>query len=160
MNDYEGLNLPQLLDLLHDIVRPDPVAWTPQTMGWAIVGGWLLVVFLLIGWNRIQKWRRNRYRREALAMLNHIGAQADVSSSAIAEQVALLIKRTALVAYPRAEVANLYGSQWATFLRQSAGNDPVVEKAAGDLASAAYRVNVDGGKLIEPARRWIQVHRA
>ena len=160
MNDYEGLNLPQLLDLLHDIVRPDPVAWTPQTIGWTIVGAWLLVAILLIAWNRIRKWRRNRYRREALAMLNRIGAQADASSSAVAGQVALLIKRTALVAYPRAEVANLYGSQWATFLRQSVGNDPVVEKAADDLASAAYRVNVDGGKLIEPARRWILVHRA
>lgn len=160
MNEYEGLNLPQLLDLLHDIVRPDPVAWTPQTIGWAIVAAWLLVVILLIGWNRIQKWRRNRYRSDALAMLKDIGAQADESSSAVAGQVALLIKRTALVAYSRAEVANLYGSEWAAFLRQSAGNDPVVEKVAGDLASAAYRVNIDGGKLIEAARRWIKVHRA
>ncbi len=160
MNEYEGLNLPQLLDLLHDIVRPDPVAWTPQTIGWAIVGVWLLVVILLSSWNRIQKWHRNRYRRDALAMLKEIGAHADASSSAVAGQVALLIKRTALVAYPRAEVASLYGSEWAAFLRQSAGNDPVVEKAAGDLATAAYRVNVDGGKLIEPARRWIRVHRA
>jgi hypothetical protein len=93
-------------------------------------------------------------------MLKDIGARADESSSAVAGQVALLIKRTALVAYPRAEVANLYGSEWAAFLRQSAGNDPVVEKAAGDLATAAYRVNVDDGELIEPARRWIKVHRA
>jgi len=160
VNEYEGLNLPQLLDLLHDIARADPVAWTPQTIGWAIVGAWLIVTILLIGWNRVQTWRRNRYRRDALAMLKDIDAQASESSSAVAGQVALLIKRTALIAYPRSEVAHLYGSEWAAFLRRSACNDPVVDNAAADLASAAYRENVDGRNLIEPACRWIKVHRA
>ena len=80
-------------------------------------------------------------------------------SSATAGQVALLIKRTALSAYPRSEVAHLHGSEWAAFLRQSAGNDQVVGNAAADLASAAYRANTDGRNLIDPARRWIKVHR-
>ena len=34
MKEYERLNLPQLLDLMHDLVEPEAVAWTPQTVGW------------------------------------------------------------------------------------------------------------------------------
>ena len=160
MNDYEGLNLPQLLDLLHDIVRPDPVAWTPQTIGWAIVAVWLLVVTALIAWNRYLGWKRNRYRRDALAILKTIEQQPQHDGAWAAEQVALHLKRTALAAYPRAEVASLYGSRWAAFLSESAGNDPVVSAAAEDLATAAYRAGVDGNSLIAPARRWLKVHRA
>lgn len=160
MNDYEGLNLPQLLALLNDIVRPEPVPWTPQTVGWAVVGVWLAFVFILACWSRYRHWKSNRYRREALATLKTISAQADRDSAATAERVALLLKRTALAAYSRTDVANLYGTEWAAFLCQSAGNDPLVESAAGELAAAAYRAESDGSTLIAPARRWIEVHRA
>ena len=160
MSEYDGLNLPELLALLNDIVRPEPVPWTPQTIGWVIVGAWLLSVLALFGWNRYRHWKKNRYRREALAMLGTIAAQTDEDPAIAAQQVATLLKRTALVAYPRAEVAGLYGVKWATFLCESAGHDPVVETAARELATAAYRADADGGALIAPARRWIEAHGA
>lgn len=160
MNQYEGLNLPQLLDLLHDIVRPDPVAWTPQTIGWGIVGIWLAVVLILVGWNQYRQWKRNRYRRDALAALPPIEAAAADNPAAAAADLAALLKRTALVAYPRPTVASLYGPDWARFLCESTSNDPDVAAAAERLATAAYRVDVDAQALIAPARRWIKLHRA
>ena len=77
-----------------------------------------------------------------------------------ARRVAEIVKRTALVAYPRTRVANLHGSAWAEFLCESAGNDKRINETATDLATAAYRRDADGKTLVSPARRWVRVHRA
>ena len=34
VNEYEGLNLPQLLELMHDLVVPDSVSRMPEGPGW------------------------------------------------------------------------------------------------------------------------------
>lgn len=159
MNEYEGLNLPQLLDLMHDLVEPDPVAWTPQTVGWLVAALWLAAMVLLVSRRAYLSWRRNRYRRAALAELKTIKARAEQGEPAAAPLAALL-KRTALAAYPRREVASLYGAEWARFLRQSARYSRSVERSADDLAAAAYRPDADVAALIKPARRWIEAHRA
>lgn len=160
MNRYEGLNLPELLALMNDIVRPEPVPWIPQTAGWLVVAAWLVAVFVFVTWNRLQMWRCRRYRREALAILDTIARRSDQDPAVTAQQVASVLKRAALAAYPRSEVAALHGDEWAAFLRRSADNDPVVEQAAADLADAAYAPDANGRHLLEPARRWIEVHRA
>jgi hypothetical protein len=159
MTGFEGLNLPQLLDLMHDLVRAEPVAWTPQTIGWAVVAVWLVTVTGLIIWHRIQHWRRNRYRREALAELRQIGQQQDLDQQGMAYAIATLLKRTALAAFERSQVADLYGNEWADFLRRSSGNDSLIERNADALGNAAYSKAANGQDLLVPAKRWIQVHR-
>ncbi len=149
--EYEGLNLPQLLDRMHDLVDVVPVSWTPQTVGWLVVGLWLLAVLLLAAARALESRRRNRDRRAALAELDSIES---------AGSLAALLKRTALVAYPRTEVASLYGAEWADFLRRSCPRDRVVDESADALATAAYRRDIDVGALVRPARRWIRGHRA
>ena len=160
MNQYDGLNLPQLLDLMHGLVMPEPVAWLPQTPGWWIVLGWLLGMLLLIAWQFARRRQRNRYRRDALKELRSIAAQTELGPVESAQRIAVLLKRTALAAYPREDVAALYGRDWAQFLKESAGNDPQIAEAADLLAAAAYRPDVDGSTLTGPARRWIRLHRA
>ena len=156
MNEYDGLNLAQLLDLLSDPVVPDPVSFLPQTTGWWIVLAWLAGVLLIVLWGVLSRWQRNRYRREALRTLRAIEQDRDEAAG----QIATLLRQTALAAYPRSEVASLYGDAWAEFLKTSSRNDRVVRESANDLASAAYRADVDVALLVKPARRWIQVHRA
>ena len=160
MSRYEGLNLPELLALMHEIVRPEPVPLVPQTVGWLVVAVWLLTVIMLVAWNRLRTWRRRRYRREALAILGTIAERSDQDPAVTAQQVASVLKRAALAAYSRTEVTALHGDEWAAFLCRSADNDPVVERAAAELAHAAYAPDADGRRLLEPARRWLEVHRA
>jgi hypothetical protein len=157
---YDGLNLPQLLDLMHGLVTPEPVSWLPQTPGWWIVLGWLVAMLLLAGRQVIRRRRRNRYRRDALAELEAIEADASIEPAVAAQRIAAVLKRTALVAYPRQDVAGLYGADWARFLTESADNDPQIAKAADDLAAAAYRPDANPQVLSSPARRWIRRHRA
>ena len=160
MNQYDGLNLPELLALMHDLVVPEPVPWLPQTPGWLIVLGWLVAAVILAAWQIVKRRRRNRYRRDALAELRAIDTEANTDPAIAAQRIATVLKRTALVAYPRADVARLYGTEWARFLTESAGNDPQVASVAEDLAAAAYRPTVDPKELSGPARRWIRLHRA
>jgi hypothetical protein len=159
VNGYEGLNLPQLLDLMRDLVVPAATAWTPQTVGWLVVAVWLAMVMLAFARNALLSWRGNRYRRSALAELKRIESRAR-EGQATAESLAVLLKRTALAAYPRKEVASLYGAEWADFLRHTCRRDRAVRESADELASAAYRRDVDVAALIRPARRWVEGHRA
>ena len=157
-DEYKGLNLPQLLERMHDLVEPQAVAWTPQTVGWLVVALWLGGVMLLVVLRVALSWHRNRFRRAALAELQAIRSRAR-GGEAVGEALAGLLKRTALAVYPRREVASLHGAEWAGFLRRSSRDDRVVARAAEELAAAAYRRDVDVAALIEPARRWIKVHR-
>ncbi len=151
MNDeYQGLNLPQLLDLMHPLVESEAAVWTPQTVGWLVAGLWLVAVMLLVARKVYRAWRRNRYRRAALAELNGIES---------AGSLAVLLRRTALAAYPRTEVASLFGAEWADFLRRSCPGDRVVDESADALAIVAYRRDADVDALIRPARHWIRGHR-
>jgi hypothetical protein len=159
VSQYDGLNLPQLLDRMHSLEISDPVSWMPQTSGWWVLVTWAFVLAALGIWRIVAYRRRNRYRREALVLLAAIESHAGRCPQA-AGQIAALLKRTALVAYPRLQVASLYGADWAEFLCQSAHDDAQVAAAADALAAAAYRTDVDGIALCSPARRWIQVHRA
>lgn len=159
MSQYDGLNLPQLLDRMHELALPEPVSWIPQTPGWWVLLAWLLAMAAFGAWQIGAYRHRNRYRREALRRLAMIESQAG-RRPGTAAQIAGLLKRTALVAYPRRQVANLYGADWAQFLCQSANDDAQVVAAAHNLAMAAYQPDVDGAALCQPARRWIQLHRA
>jgi hypothetical protein len=160
MSRFEGLNLVDLLRLLHEIVIPEAPSLMPHTPGWWVVAAWLVAV-VLIG---LSQWlayrRRNRYRREAAAELETIAASAAAQPAASAAAIAGLLKRTALAAYPRERIASLHGNDWARFLCESAHDDPIVSASADRIAAAAYRRDADGGGLIDAARRWIRVHDA
>ena len=156
---YDGLNLPELLDLMHGNVEPAPVSLLPATDAWLVVAGWTVALFAiaLAAWRR--RWLRNRYRREALRALAAIEADTSLDAATSAARVAELVKRTALAAYPRKAVAALYGKAWSEFLVTSANHDRRVAAGAEQLASAGWLPGTDSPDLVPAARRWIRVHR-
>ena len=158
MSEYQGLNLPQLLDLLEPIVLPEPVSLLPQTPGWWVLAGWLLSLAVIAIWRWRVRWQANGYRRQAQTEIDKLLTETD-APAATSAGIAQVVKRTALAAYPREQVASLTGVDWAVFLEQSADGDPKVAAGAAQLAVAAYRADIVPEQIIEPARRWIERHR-
>jgi hypothetical protein len=113
---------------MHDLLLPSPVSLWPATPAWAVLGALLLALLLWLVWRGWHAWHQGAYRREALRALD--AAQTP-------EEIAALLKRTALAAWPRAEVAALSGDDWAGFLRRTAPRAHLTEDAARSLSAIA-----------------------
>jgi hypothetical protein len=156
------------LENLHEIVLPDPVSWMPQTIGWYAALG---VVLLLAGWwvySRLRRFRTNRYRRFALAEIEVIERelrQPEKRAKALAA-IPVLVKRTALSTFPRAEVASLSGEQWLAFLDKTVGGREFREGEGRLLPELAYAPGARIAslpderisKLLQIVTLWIRRH--
>ena len=95
---------------LRDIVPPDaPPLWPLATEAWLLLLILASIAAIFI-YQRRQAKKRDAYRRAGLALLDGVSTVHDVS---------VVLKRVALAAYPREQVASLYGEDWSTFLCQS-----------------------------------------
>lgn len=149
---------PADLSHLADIVTPPPVPWWPPAPGWWIAGAALLAALAILAWSALLHYRKNAYRRAALAELSAIGTVSDPASAAA---VSAILKRVALVAYPRAQVANLTGASWLAFLDHAASTTDFTRGPAAALAQAAYGAPLrDGAAVLAAARRFVTEHRA
>ncbi len=152
------------------------IDWWPQTSGWYVVAG-LAMLFLLRYCFRLgYRWHRNRYRREALTALEQLAASAtgDILGDPVDTPVngpldnlpaalSQLLKRTALAAFPRRDVASLYGDDWVAFLNQHCDKAPFSGAAALSLARGQYQPAVlipsERKALIDACRQWLINHR-
>lgn len=131
---------PTSLNRLHDIVAPPPAPWWPPAPGWYWLGGIAAVLTIYAATVGLIRWQRNRYRREALAEWRRMAARcadAGTRADALAE-LAVLLKRTALSAFPRPRVAALTGAPWRAFLAGAARMDGFTCDIAALLERAAY----------------------
>lgn len=157
--------IPQVVDPvagLVDMPLPAPVSLWPQTWPSRI----LLVVVLLglvVGTVRvIHHWRVNRYRRQALSELRGIEARSGALSPAdLARALASLLRRTALAAFPRDEVAALSGAAWLAFLDRTDTARTFSQGPGRALEIATYgpAASADAKGQIQAARAWIRGHR-
>ena len=157
------------LEKLHEIVLPEPVSWMPQTIGWYVVFG---LILLVAGWwvyGRLRRLRANRYRRFALAELAVIEQdlqRPEKRARALAE-IPVLLKRSALAAFPRSEVAGLSGEKWLYFLDKTMGGKYFTGGEGRLLPELAYAPTARiselpdeaVGKLIQFTRQWIKAHK-
>jgi hypothetical protein len=105
---------PASLQNLRDIVEPTPVSWWPPAVGWWILSVIVAAVGIVIALRAWRRWQANAYRREALR---------ELQSATNAVEIAAILKRTALCAFPRATIASLSGEAWSDWLRQTAGQE-------------------------------------
>ena len=160
------------LATLADVALPPPPGWWPQTTGWIVLG---VVLLLALLWAAVRSWRHyraNRYRREALHALEVLRPAAMSADAAVRADALLataeLLKRSALAAWPRAQVAGLSGAAWAQFLAQHAGGAqpaaamlaPFVADAQYQGASALARMPAaDAQALFDASHDWLARHR-
>ncbi|MFJ7355718.1 DUF4381 domain-containing protein [Phyllobacterium sp. NPDC097923] len=145
------------LKTLADIALPPDVSWMPQTWGWAVLAGAICLALGWSIWRWARRWRRNRYRREAINCLRQM-SMADLPG-----HVPVILKRTALAAWPRQQVASLTGKEWVTFLERAAPNHSLDSELARFIAELEYvsahaASGPDASQLRQAAIRWIGKH--
>ncbi|MFG6202777.1 DUF4381 domain-containing protein [Pseudomonas retamae] len=86
-------NIPSI-DQLKELGLPAPVSYAPQTWGWWVLLGILLLAALLVGLRRYWQWRRDAYRREGLARLAQLRERSDDLNAL--RELPELLKRVAL----------------------------------------------------------------
>jgi hypothetical protein len=159
------------LDALADIVEPEAVSFSLVTVGWKLLAGVLILALFAAGLAAYRRYRRNRYRREALAELKALSAavtQAGPGRVEALRAVPVLLRRVALTADDRAAVASLSGDMWLDYLDarypgNGFGTGPGREvEAVGYLPEpnvAALDPNAVEA-LIREVRSWIESHEA
>ena len=145
-NDVTNLGI----DQLRDIVEPPAVSWWPLAPGWYVLGISLLLGCGFFLWRLWQIKQRNAYRVEALLQLEQ--------STSVAE-IADVMKRSALHAYPREEVASLSGSAWCNWLEQT-GNLSISSQERGDLLAGVFQSPADSSleSVKRLAMKWVRQH--
>lgn len=153
---------------LREIDLPEPVPMTPQTFGWWVLLALVLAACAALVVRALRRRRANAYRREALRRLDELetAAAAPSSRAAALADLATLVKRTALSAYPRARVASLTGRSWLAFLDGTLGTTEFSSGPGRRLPDFAYSSGAAGHAndgdvraLLALTRRWIRDHR-
>lgn len=152
------------LDQLADIHLPDSVSWWPLAPGW-----WILLALIIVTAIGFFIWRlrkqQNHYRVVAQQELAAIYAHYQQSHDAAnyLHGLSVLLRRTALTAYPRSFNASIKGNDWLNWLDSVC--PALKEKFSGELGqillSSAYQKNpqIDAASLQLLCADWIDQHR-
>ena len=147
---------------LKDIHLPSTVGFWPLAPGWYVV---IALVFALlafiIGWS-YKRYLNARAKKHALILLQiYIKEyEKDCNSQLMSARISELLKRVALVYFPRNQVASIHGLEWINFLNTtSRGYD--FSHVKSELLDSPFRLNeqVDLYPLIDLTRRWIKQRR-
>lgn len=145
---------------------PKPVSWWPPAPGW-----WLLLALVLAVAAVLLVWayrhrRRTAAGRAARRQLEALekGFAADRDSRRYIAELSRLLRRLALVRYPRERVAGLSGRDWLAFLDTTGGSGGFSGGVGTLLVSEAYRPEgavESAGEVAELHRlvaRWIDAN--
>lgn len=153
------------LDRLHDIIEPAAAGWWPLAPGGQIVLALAALILVIVLLRAFIRWQHNSYRREALKELKHLLTAYDNSTHSRESLVAMaaLLKRTALTAFPREQVAGYTGAAWFAFLDRSGGTQFNAGLGA-ELEHANYISNdsledAQVHELAAAVKQWIKHHK-
>nr|WP_199047032.1 DUF4381 domain-containing protein [Dyella sp. ASV24] len=149
---------------LKDIPAPPAVSWMPQTVGWWVVSGVVLLGIFVYTFLRWRRWWRNRYRREAQAELAAI--ERDMGDPAKRTEALLaipaLVKRTVLAWAPRREVGPMSGEAWLRYLDRTYPAGGFTQGPGRQLDVLAYGQGSIGhdelASLMALLHQWIDGH--
>ncbi|MDQ6629933.1 MAG: DUF4381 domain-containing protein [Pseudomonadota bacterium] len=152
-------NLQQALQLRDIHLPPAPPFWPPAP-GWWIVAAVLLA---LLAWGGHAAWRQSHLRRERRRVMEVLarlesGLASERSPEGLAN-ISVLLRRLALVRFPRASVATLTGNAWLRFLDESGGQGRFADGPGRVLGSGPYQralpADLDIVGLVALVREWV-----
>lgn len=159
---------PDPLEQLADIHLPESVSWWPLAPGWWILLA-LLIIGLIIFFIIRHRKKQNLYRKYAQASLDQLYAdyQTDQDAAKFLQEISVLLRRTALTAYPGTFNASIKGNAWLEWLDSvcPAKTPDTSLKFTGEygqqLATASYQKNpvVDAAAIYKLSSHWIAQHR-
>lgn len=111
----------EALARLKDIHLPAPVSWWPLAPGWYLL---FIITAICVGILCHRIYKRYVYalpKKQALVLLNTYMQhyEKDKDARKICSHISELLKRVALVYYPRSKVASVYGEGWIAFLNET-----------------------------------------
>tara|TARA_R110000823_G_scaffold132777_7_gene261286 strand:- start:17018 stop:17494 length:477 start_codon:yes stop_codon:yes gene_type:complete len=155
------MNPQDALSALQPLREPANIGWWPPAPGWWMLALLILLLVTAAAWILYRHWRRRAYRRRALHQLRELRANHARHADVIRYTTELnaLLKRVALDAYARDDLAAASGEAWETFLNESAPDGPRFD--AG-FTQAVYRndsTSLCADSLHAAARHWLRYHR-
>ena len=139
------------LQNLQDIVELPPVSFFPLASGAMVLLGVMGLIVLLVLIRFALRYRSHATRRAALE---------ELAGCSTGPSIAAVLRRTALAAYPREEVAPLIGEKWLAWLTQTSGIT-IQDSVADALTEGLYRDPISSGstELTDFVAQWIRQHR-
>lgn len=148
------------LQNLHDVVAPVAIGWWPLAPGGYLILGLSAVGLAWLAYRRMLRFHHDRYRRVALRTLRQIQERGPGPQAAA--ELAVLLKKTALAAWPRTRVASLSGHDWSNFLVHTGASKTAAQRlsaaAYSDLTSDPTSDPAAHDRLCEEAAKWIRGH--
>ena len=151
-----------LLDQLRPNHLPDPVGLWPVAIGWWILAALALSLVVFALRYIYRRWQKNRYRSAALTQARQAANDyaKHQSVNRLAHECNTLLRRVALQAFDRHQVASLSGVHWSEFLAKSANMPEFIDHSA----FSNQRYNPDAPlcaqNIYELTRQWIKKHHA
>ena len=155
-----AMGAPDPLADLRGYHLPDPVSWWPPAPGWWLLALLGLALLLLLAWWLVRRYRRGAAARAAQAELMALRAALtqDGEAAACARGLSRLLRRFALVRFPRRLVAGLSGDEWLAFLDAQGGAGRFQSGPGRLLLDAPYRPPQDLpiAELADLVEDWIR----
>jgi len=148
-----------VLAQLKDIHLPKPIGAWPLAYGWY---GLMLLVFLSAIGVSYFIFKRRKYARpkkQALELLSTYKQhyEKEKNTQVTSARISELLRRVALVYFPRKEVASLHGEAWIHFLNQTSKKVDF-KPVQGMLLDSPFKTSekIDLQPLILRAEQWIK----
>ncbi len=144
---------------LRDIHLPPPISWWPPAPGWWILAIFLCLLIAFLIYHGYQRYNFARAKKQALKLLRDYQQQyaRDHDGAIASASISELLRRVALVYYPRAQVASLHGEAWLSFLNQTSSQldfNEVKELLLDAPFMPNHQLNLQ--PLFQIAKHWIK----
>lgn len=155
----------ELLSQLADIHLPEPVSFWPPAPGWWVLAVLLLIAVALLVRHLMKLLEKQKICQYALAELDrclqHLsdsGADQDAARLHYINEVNSVLRRVALVHFPRSNVASLGGAAWVDFIREKGDSSLLDEDLAKALSHGRFqpRCDVDADALNALGHAWVR----